>query len=201
MTSSAILHDFSKRLTQIQYTLRNGDRALSGKHMCRRDCARLYSGSFLEAVIAFELATEILFIDCLKGDCAHPRGYQTIVTCSSSADAFHIIKHGTSYVDWLPLDKAEKLSKIFFLPNRNPFTGWHAAHGSEVQKCLYIRNYIAHRSQHSEIQFQRHVVSPTVLPPRQRDVFGYFRHTHMAGVSKIQYHLGELLRSMQWLCT
>lgn len=200
MSAADIHRGFSNRLTQILYTLRNGDIAFAKGHICRRDCARLYSGSFLEAVVSFELSIEKLFVDCLTGRCVHPRAYRTLVTCANSPVAYQLIKHGSRYVDWLPLDKSETIAKIFFLPGRNPIQGCVAAYGVEVQKCLFIRNYIAHSSPHSERQFRTQVVGATVLPARDRDVFGYFRYTHTVGVPKIEYHLGELQQAMRWLC-
>lgn len=200
MSALSIYGGFCRRLRQIQYTLRNGDNALASSVISRRDCARLYSGSFLEAVVAFELSIECLFVDCLTGKCSHPRGYKTIVTCANGPLAYRLIKHKSSYVDWLPPSRSEEIAKVFFVDGKNPFEGFQSNVGNEVQKCLYIRNYIAHKSGHSEVQFRRHVVGATVLPPNDRDAFGYFRYSHAAGVTKIEYHLGELQRAMHWLC-
>jgi hypothetical protein len=65
-----------------------------------------------------------------------------------------------------------------------------------IERCLIIRNAIAHRSRHSHDRFQQEVLGSTPLPPRERTPAGYLRSSFRSGPRQTRYEnlTAELLR-------
>ena len=79
---------------------------------------------------------------------------------------------GKKYVDWLPYDKTDQLSKLYFRGGR-PFSDITRPNKETLLKCSVIRNVIAHRSRHSIKQFEKQVIGTTPLLPKERNPAGY----------------------------
>lgn len=157
----------------------------------------MYEGLFLQSVVAFELLIEEMFLGLVTGRIAHPRPVKPLVIFPSVAAAKKIVTRDR-YVDWLPYDNLKRNSEVYFVVGKNPFSDCPGHHSREINKAYIIRNYIAHKSDHSRRVFEREVVSPTLLPPGQRDLLGYFRFMHSSTVNKFQYHVGELVNAARW---
>jgi len=199
-TSSADLFNrFTRRIQNGQWTLKNVSIAHAKKYLVKRDLEQCYQGLFLQAVVSFELLIEELFLHLITNRASHPRSSTPIHVFPSIEIARKVVTQGR-YTDWLPIDKTEKLSKVFFEISGNPFLYLSKAQKNEIEKVLLIRNYIAHKSGFAYNAYETKVVSPTVLPRGQRTLLGYFEFPHTSSTNKYEYHVGELVAAARSLC-
>lgn len=200
MTTGELLRQYEFRLREIRRTVTNIERAYAAGSLVRRDLDKVYKGLLLEAVVGLERCLEEVLVGLVCGAVTHPRPAIPVQVFRNRQAASQIVNRGR-YEDFLPIDRLERLSKVYFRSGANPMLGCPAAVKQEVDKALCVRNYIAHQSKFSERKWRDEVVQPTILPPRNRDLLGYFRFGHSATVTKFEYHCGELLKCAGYFCT
>ena len=169
------------------------------KRLGERELASLYEALFLQSVVAFELMIEDIFLGLVTGQIIHQRPAKPLVTFPNLPAARKIVMRDR-YLNWLPYENLKKISEIYFVPDKNPFSGCPIPHTQEMRKAYLIRNYIAHKSEYARHIFETEVVSPILLHPRQKNLLGYFRFIHSKKVNKFEYHIGELLNAARWFC-
>ena len=161
------------------------------------DVQQVYEALFVNAVTAFESFLEDLFIGLLVGGVATGQGrFSRRVTVTTSQIARELVTGaGRKYADWFPFERTEERARLFLTGGR-PFTSVSTAERSLIDRCLIIRNAIAHRSRHSRDRFQREVLGSTPLPPRERTPAGYLRSSFRSGPRQTRYEnlTAELLR-------
>lgn len=200
ITSQDLLNRYFRRVKENEWTLNNIKSAQKNGVLVRRDVCLAYEGLFLQSVVGFELLIENLFLHLITGRASHPRPTVPLHVFPTIDIARDIITQ-KRYIDWLPIDKMEKTSKIYFLQNQNPFLCFPGPQKTDIDKVLTIRNYIAHKSEYSKHRFTRDVVGTTVLPSIHQDILTYFQFPHAGSVTKYQYHVGVLVQAAKTLCT
>jgi hypothetical protein len=206
MTSGDILQKYYRRLQNNRRTLDNIESAYRRGFLIRRDLELAYESLFLHAFTGLELLIQELFVNLLCERATHPRPCRPLQVFPSLRTAQTIIEQG-GYVDWLPLEKLEKLSKVFFKATGNPAAGNPFLAGinqpakHELAQCRVIRNYIAHKSDHAKRELLERVISAAALPGKRRDLLTYLRHPHTATESKYDYHVGAIFTIARSFCT
>lgn len=161
----------------------------------RNDIEHVYEGIFLKAVTSFESFIENLFIGILyKKYKFSSRRRLARVYFDSKQITTDIILNGNAYVDWLPFEKLEKRSKVFF-DEGIPFTSLNQNDKSYLKQILSIRNAIAHKSPYSDEKFRNQVVAQTPgLPDIHKTPAGFLRYVYRTGPdqTKFENYLIEL---------
>jgi hypothetical protein len=133
----------------------------------------MYESLFLSCFTAFEVYIEDIFLSHLIA--THRTKAVPRVVIRSPAVAREVVTGpGRKYVEWLPYDRTIERAELFFRGGR-PFSDAPAAHRRIVDKAQLIRNVIAHRSRHSQAQFEKKVIAGAPLLPRERTAAGYLR--------------------------
>lgn len=166
---------FGARLRALEATRQQVDSLFESGRLSRRAIDHIYEGLFISAVAAFEVFIEELFLRLLvrrpqKSTNVHPR-----IRVNSFLVARTVVAAGRNYADWLPYnDHTAKRAKIYFRAGR-PFTTLPSQQTDVLQRITMIRNLIAHRSRHSQQQFEKHVIGNTPLTPRERRPGAFLR--------------------------
>ena len=109
-----------------------------------------------------------------------------IVSSIPSDLARSILLIGKNYLDWLPYENTLDRAKVFFTDGI-PFTLLNDQNRSNLSRCVYIRNAIAHRSEYAVNQFIKHIIGDSKLPPRERTPVGYLRGNFRSAPSQTRY--------------
>lgn len=200
-TSVDCFNTFYRKIHEGNITVGRINRAHQQGHLIARDVELTYNSILLTAIVSFELLVEDLFYSLLANQINFPRNYTQIQSFSNVETAKKIVLQGGRYMDWLPIEKLEKHSDIYFVDPNNPFKVLNRHQKQEIQKVLYIRNYIAHQSEHSQKLFEQHVIGTTLLPRGPRRLLRYYRSTHAGPTNKFEYHLGELVTAARVIAT
>ena|SRR3989344_8775174 len=172
--STAILsNNFRTRLRSLEFTRKKFDALFLNGLIIRRDIEQVYQGLFLESVAAFESFVEELFLGLLTGQVS-PHSAQTSpkVIFTSRSIAMPIVFAGNFY-DWLPYNRTSKKAKHFFNNNGHPLSTLLKNDIDKTEEFRLIRNAIAHKSDYAKKLFERSVIGPTALSPRERRVGAY----------------------------
>jgi len=171
-STATLSNDFRTRLRSLEFTRRKSDILFSSGSITRRDIEQIYQGLFLESVAAFESFIEELFLGLLTGR-VNPRSTRTSpkVIFTSRSTAMPIVFAGRFY-DWLPYSRTSERAKHFF-KNGHPFSVLTSIDINKTDEFRFIRNAIAHKSDHAKKSFEKLVIGPTALLPRERRVGAY----------------------------
>lgn len=178
--------DFRTRLRSLEYTRNKLHKLFLTGQITRRDIEQVYQGLFLEAVAAFESHIELFFIGLLsKSIDPHSRLTVSKATFSSRSTAMPIVV-GSRFYDWLPYSRTRERAEHFFR-NGHPFSVLDASEADKTEEFRFIRNAIAHRSDHAKQQFEKNVIGPTSLSPRERRVGGYLAGNFRSSPPQTRY--------------
>lgn len=179
--ASQLAGDFQGKVTRLDTTRRRIEGAHSAGVLHQVDVEASYTGLFLQAVVAYEATIEDFVLGLMVrpgGVSSSDRTVRARVSVRSYAHALELASGpGRKYPSWIgqkDLTEAAKLvlhrGKPFVREATYPPLSWHY-----VTQCGYIRNAIAHPSQHALRQFQKHVLQATPLPRRERTIAGFLR--------------------------
>ena len=145
-------------------------------NLSRREVEQVYGNLFLNAVILLESFIENLFMGLLVGRIDPDSSkINPKVNFNSDRTARPIVYGGKKYVDWLPYSLTEERSQKFFR-NGIPFTLLDKTDKDFLNtKVIYLRNTIAHKSNHSIRMFEKHVIYSLPLTPREGTPGGFLR--------------------------
>lgn len=169
----SLLASFASRVRALDTTRQRVDNLVTAGHLSKKAAEQMYESLFLSCFTAFEVLIEDVFLSHLVS----PRGAKAIprVHIRSLPVARElVIGPGKKYVDWLPFEKTIERAELFFRGGR-PFSDAPASHRALVDKAQLIRNLIAHRSRHSQQQFERQVVAGAPLLTREKLPAAYLR--------------------------
>lgn len=187
--SRQLAEEFRARLNSLDSTRGRVEDLLVGGHISSEDVSGIYEGLFLRATASFEAFLEDLFVGLLVGSrglvSARPRVHPR-VTVGTHTVARDLITGDRRFVSWLPYDLTKKRAEAFFTGGR-PFTLLPGALEDDIQKCLWIRNAIAHRSWYARHVFERNVIGTLPLSPRERIPAGYLRSVLTAAPRQLRY--------------
>ncbi len=102
-----------------------------------------------------------------------------------------ILRGGQNYRDYLPYNHTEDLAKLLFQGGR-PFTHLDQTFKSSLTRCLKVRNYIAHRSEHSKTQFLNHYKAIKLILQKNPRAIHYLDDHIRAGVTMFENDLSQL---------
>lgn len=179
-------------LESLHHTRRKMDILFRDGRIAKRDLERVYEGLYLRAITYFENYIETLFFALLCGKILNaPRRIQPKLVLSSEKLARQIVFGGKSYLDWLPYSKSIERAKVFFRDGI-PFSKEARITTADVKRIddyVIIRNYIAHRSSHSEQQFIQNIINGTSLLPRNRTPCGYLSQVFRTAPDQTRFEL------------
>jgi hypothetical protein len=157
------------------------ERAYVQRSLRIEDVEAAYAGLFLQVVLGYEAAIEDFVLGLLvrpggvASSSSHVRSH---VQVRSYAHARKLVSGpGRSYPSWTKKADIENIADVF-LADSLPFKtldpheplSW-----DYVNRCIIIRNAIAHASDHAKMKFEQKVIGDTPLPKRERRVSAYLR--------------------------
>ena len=174
-----LANELVSHIRYIDQTRRKVETLFSQNLIVARDINFVYSGLFLELVTSFEKFIEDLFAGMLSNLLTHPsRNIRPRIIFNSPSVCRDIIRGDRNYVDWLPYDITIKRSTAFFR-NGLPFTNLTIQEKAVLKKISWIRNAIAHKSNHSFSVFENNVIAGLPLTPIERTPIGYLRSIYI----------------------
>lgn len=175
-----LANDLASHIRYIDQTRKKVEKLFASSLVVNRDVNFVYSGLYLELVTSFERYIEDLFVGILSNSLTHPsRLVHPRINFNSAKVCRDIIIGDRSFVDWLPYDKyTEKRAKAFYR-NGVPFTNLSKSQKNTIQKIVWIRNAIAHKSKHSFNTFEKNVIGGIPLLPKEKTPIGYLRSVYI----------------------
>lgn len=165
-----------------------------------QDIIHSYSGLYMELFTDFEALLEELFFGLYDG--TYISKHYTITKkskISPSTEIQPIIYGGQSYVNWLPYDQhILKRAKLFFAQGE-PFCQLTSLEQKKIKEYHIIRNAIAHKSQHSLLEFNK-IIAPLTLLPSEKTPAGYLRSKPSSGQTQFEIAIIELKLLTKKLC-
>lgn len=160
---------------------------------------QVYEALFITAITGFEGFLEDLFVGLLidgQGLTTTTQGFHRRTSIRSHRVARELLGGTTTrYIDWLPLDRTVERARLYFR-NGIPFTSVGGPDYEFIQRCLAIRNAIAHRSRFSRQKFETLVIRGTPLLANERTPSGYLRSLFRQNPPQTRYEnlAAELLQ-------
>jgi hypothetical protein len=166
---------------------------LEGHHasgrLSGRDVTRAYEGAFLGFYTELERHLEQLFVGLIMGRyTVSGSNVRPLVRIDSEVVARRVIAGGQRYVDWLPYGHIDRRAPAFFSGGR-PFNRIDGGDRTVLDRMLWVRNAVAHRSSHAMRVFRKNLVDGKGLPPDQRTPAGYLRGQHSPGQTRLEYFM------------
>jgi hypothetical protein len=175
------------------------ERLYQAGELSRQDMHRSYGGAYLSFFTLFERSLENLFLGLLMGRLTCSQATRSLVEVRSDVVARRLVAGGRSYADWLPFDHTITRAETFLSGGR-PFTDVSSVDRNALKRAHYIRNAVAHESNHSLRQFQRHVIGQQFVPVHELRPAPYLRGAHAAGQSRLDFVLAELVFVFDRMC-
>lgn len=189
---------FSRHVTRLNGTRVRIEAAHRHGLLHVADVEASYGGLFLQALVAYEATVEDFFLGLL----VRPGGVASIdpkvrarVTVKSYEHALELAAGLKSkFPSWIGQQDLKDAAKLF-LKKGAPF---HTAPGAPalnwhyVEKSRFIRNAIAHPSQHAQEQFRKQLIGTLSLPPRERRVTGFLRGASSGGQTRWEVFVAGL---------
>ena len=192
--ATSLSSKFSGHLRYLDITRNKMERLLSTNDIVIRDINQVYAGLYLDAVASFERLIEDLFVGLASGRLTVSSvSVVPLVSFTSRRYIYGIISGGRSYVDWLPYSRTEDLANRFFQQGM-PFTTLSNNEKRQIETLGFIRNAIAHRSDHSKRVFRNRVLGSQNLMSREKTPVGYLRSEFR--VSPTQRRYEDFVNSM-----
>lgn len=201
-SSSTILEQFHKKVQKLERMRKKQENLFSKGLILRRDIEEIYGAIFLNTMATFESLIEDLFVGLLTGQIKPKRSnIKPRIQIKSPLIARDVILQDRPFLKWLPYENTKKIARTFFTDGR-PFTLLAKSEENHIDKCLTIRNVIAHHSRHAVGKFQREVLGDLSLTPREKSPKGFLRAELSASPPATYYQqlVSELLKIESELC-
>lgn len=147
---------------------------MSEQVLVQRAADQMYESLFLNTFTSFEVFVEELFLSYLLPASRSRKAIPRMTVRSPAVARELVFGPGRKYADWFPFDRTVERAGLFFRSGR-PFSDVPSSDRDLLHKAQLIRNVIAHRSRHSESQFEKQVIGNAPLPARERTPAGYLR--------------------------
>lgn len=186
--SAIVLRErFSAHLRYTDSTRRRVEKLHQQGSLYRKDVETVYAGLFLDAFTAFERFIEELFLGLLSGNVTHRLASVSPRASFTSREALWGIVIGPKYADWLPYERTLKRAKAYFRAGV-PFSRLNGPQEKRLEMLLAIRHVLAHKSYHSQLQFERKVISSHHhLTSQEKTPAGYLRSVYIAAPRTTRY--------------
>ena len=201
--ASYFVNDLRGHLKNIEKTRSKTERLYQEGNLVMRDLELVYAGLYLDAMTSFENFIEDLFVRLLVGTAIHPsRLVVPKITFKSPTTCRNIVYGGESYVDWFPYNRTQRRARVFFRDGL-PFTALANFEKKNMDRMLYIRNAIAHKSKHALNRFEQGVISGLPLLSQEEKPVGYLRSNYTTSPPETQYEVihKNIVAIAQELCT
>lgn len=166
---------FRNKAIRLDNTRARVEEAFARGHLRVSDVEVTYAGLFLQLVVGYETAVEEFVLGLMvrpggvASAAANVRGRLQVRNYAHARQV--AAGPGGHYASWIGKTDVLSVADLVLL-NGEPF---RSADWQFVEQCKYVRNAIAHPSDHAFQKFQRHVVQMRPLPTRERTVHGYLR--------------------------
>jgi hypothetical protein len=165
---------FQSHLRRLNRNCSRAERLVSTGRISVGDCELIYEASFIASVGSLEHMIEAMLIEMIRMERGSAKGNRSLIFATSRATIRNIVLGGRSYVEFLPIDRAVARAGIF-LSDPVPFSKLGAFEVDLMKQAMYVRNAIAHRSEHATAVFRRSVAGVNQLPPNRRHPGAYLR--------------------------
>jgi len=176
--ADAIAAAFRSKVARLDRTRQRIEVAYRRGILRLSDVEASYSGLFLQVVLAYEAAMEELVLGLLVKPGGVASRHQHVRGSVSVRSYEHAIKlasgPGGRFPSWIGKNDLTDITNLL-LHKGAPFSLVPQALWRWVEQSRYIRNAVAHPSDHALLQFRRHVIQSTPLPQREQTVAGYLR--------------------------
>jgi hypothetical protein len=175
-SSISLFTEFKGHLNFLDYTRKKMEKLFSEGRIVRRDIDQVYCGLYIDSITSFERKIENLFFGLLVRRLSHPSSdVIPRINLISDMIAQDIVLSGEKrYLDWFPYRYTKKRAEAYFKQGK-PFSSLSSSDINMIEELLMIRNYISHRSNHSEKIFLGKVIGTLPVPPREKKPAGYLR--------------------------
>src|SRR6266702_2064149 len=155
--TKSLLASFTCRIRTLNSTRQKVDSLAKAGQLSRRAAEQMYESLFLNCFTAFEVLIEDVFLAHLVSRTASKAVPRLTIKSLPIAREL-VVGPGKKYADWLPFDRTIERANLFFRGGR-PFADAPEAPRVLVDKAQFKRNLIAHRSRHSQEQFETKVIA------------------------------------------
>lgn len=203
VTSSLVLtSSFSGHMSTLNAIRRKMEKLFLNDQIVRRDIEQVYIGLYIDAVTSFERKIEELFIGLLVGRIVHPSSnVSSRITVGTDKIAKEVLLNGKRrYLDWFPYDLTQDRAKIYFKKGK-PFQ-LESVDIDTINGIIYIRNLIAHKSEHSKKKFLKNVIGTLSISAREKTPAGFLRGIYRSSPlqTRYEYYVSEMLTIVSKLC-
>lgn len=193
---SPALTTFHRTLQRIDATRNRMENLYFHQKILKTDIEYVYEALFLRAVTSFESYLEQQFVDIMLGKTRYSDNkIASLIRTGSKKALMAVLLQGNQYLDWLPYRKTEDRAKIYLKDGR-PFTDFTGGDRSQIRNITYIRNSIAHKSDHAISTFREKVVGSIPLLVGEKRPAGFLRSQFRSSPRQIRFeiYLSELGR-------
>jgi len=193
---------YGSKLRRLERTRLRIEDLHDGGRIARRDIEQVYGALLLSCVTSFEALLEELFFGLIMGRLTSTLpGVRSKVSIPSEAVAREVAHGGRAFLTWLPYDRTEERARMY-LSRGLPFSNLESGQKSLLQECIFVRNAIAHTSQHAIELYKANVSAAMLLPPRDRSPASYLRSSFRIAPVQCRYedYASGFLRIALKLC-
>lgn len=170
---------YQRHVARLDATRRRSEAAFAAGRLRSGDLDIVYSGLFLQLIVAYEAAIErfVLGLTVRPGGVASSvKGVGGRLYVKSYEHALSVAAGGgrREYADWMGRQRLEDNAALL-LKGGLPFSSVPTASWEPIEKARHIRNAIAHPSKSAREKFESQVIGNTPLPKRERKPPGYLR--------------------------
>jgi hypothetical protein len=172
----------------LEKTRRKIESLFSQGLLTRREVENVYGLLFLKAMVTFESFIENIFLGLLTGRII-PNSSKIVprIRFKSPAIAREVVFNGQPYVDWFPYKEKTIERAYIFFRGGIPFTLIDEKEKQILFQICCIRNALAHRSRHSLLRFEKHVLGSLTLTKKERTVEGFLRSQFRTSPDQTRY--------------
>lgn len=153
------------------------------------DIELVYASSFLSVVTQWESFLVDVIYEAVCGGLAPGSKVKRRVSVESRRALDDILLYpGKKYIAVSDVEDAERLCGLF-VRDAAPINGIQTSQRTIIKQAKFIRNRIAHDSEHSRTQFSRHVPGVSGLPRPKRKPGAFLRHQFRRSPAQRQYEV------------
>lgn len=188
--SKSLHREFLTKLTALNTTRLNFERAFATSVINSSDITQAYAGLYLDLFTEFENLIEILFVGLLNGTIkANNTGVRRKVSIKPITELEAVLLgEKKNYLDWLPYTDNTILRASIHFVDGKPFSFLDTLQKGKISNYHKIRNAIAHKSKKAMKEFHA-IISISTLLPIERTPQGYLRNIPNRATGKTQLEI------------
>lgn len=155
-------------------------------HVNKKDVEKIYDGLYLNAIGSFENFIEELFFGLLSKRLSVSKTIRPRVIFTSLQATRKVLLGTKEYLKWLPYKMTEDMAEIYFFGD-TPFSSLEKKEIDDLQKMIWVRNAVAHKSPYAIKKFEDKVIGGLILPPSEKNPSGFLRGYFRVSPSQTRY--------------